>query len=403
MPARPAAWSLARASLSAPPHAARRSTLHASGDREARGEGRPPPWRAHRPEKWSAVWPYNWTLLAHLLVRSVGRMTINDAPKPRAFSRAHSALRLDVGPGVNSAAGARHQRERGTEDGLRLRRALEQFDHRAPGRSPVDVDPPHRVAGPGAVDEQLRLGPGRADRRELLVEVRHEVRHVVQTLTAGGEELRVRRLVVERLEQFEQHTAERAERDPQRDRRGLAVHQRLVEARLVAGAHERAGAQARTQFPLRGDAVAHDPADVEQHGKLGFRHDRHPSALFSAALAVSTTHTRSPTWTSLPSGTACSTMTPSPVASTSWLIFSVSISYRGSPLLNASPGCRQNRTMVASSMVMPILGSLTRTRIRRRPSRCARPADGPPRRCGPRRGSRAPRRPGRKAWRRSGW
>ena len=41
---------------------------------------------------------------------------------------------------------------------------------------------------------------------------------------------------------------------------------------------------------------------------------------------VSTTHTSSPTLTSLPSGTACSTITPSPVASTSWLIFSVSIS-----------------------------------------------------------------------------
>src|ERR1700742_488417 len=90
MPARPAAWSLARASLSAPPHAARRSTLHASGDREARGEGRPPPWRAHRPEKWSAVWPYNWTLLALLLVRNVGRMTINDAPETQGLLPEHT-------------------------------------------------------------------------------------------------------------------------------------------------------------------------------------------------------------------------------------------------------------------------------------------------------------------------
>src|SRR5262249_44211372 len=180
-------------------------------------------------------------------------------------------------------------------------------------------------------------------------------------LAVGGEELRVRGEVVEGLEQLDQHAAQLAEGGPQRDRGRLAVHEHVVEAQLLPEAHERARAQACAQLLLRGGAVAHDPADVEQLRKPRRRHPATPS--------VSTMHTASPTLTSLPSGTACSTMTPSPVASTSWLIFSVSISYRGSPLRNASPGCWQKRTIVASSIVMPILGSLTRTRtVMRAPS-----------------------------------
>ena len=86
------------------------------------------------------------------------------------------------------------------------------------------------------------------------------------------------------------------------------------------------------------------------------------SAIAGVTPAVSTTQMGSPILTSAPSATQCSTITPSAVAVTSWLIFSVSISYSGSPCRNGSPGCLQNRTSVASSMVIPILGSLTRTR-----------------------------------------
>jgi threonine/homoserine efflux transporter RhtA len=245
------------------------------------------------------------------------------------------------------------QGEKVAEDRLGLGSPLQQLDHRAAGRLSADVGPPHRVPRPGAVDQQI--GAARpAHRRELLVEIRHEEGQMVHALAVLGEERRVRGEVIERLEQFEQHAAQRAEGDPQRERRGLATDQHPVEPRLLPRAKERSGAQPRAQLLLRGGAVAHHPANVEQLWKPRRRH---------ATPSVSTTHTASPTRTSLPSGTACSTMTPSPVASTCWLIFSVSISYSGSPLRNASPGCRKNRTIVASSIVIPIFGSLTRTRI----------------------------------------
>jgi hypothetical protein len=60
------------------------------------------------------------------------------------------------------------------------------------GRAAVDVDPPHRVSRSGAVDEELRLRTGRAHRRELLVEVRHEEGKMVHSLAVGVQELRVR-------------------------------------------------------------------------------------------------------------------------------------------------------------------------------------------------------------------
>jgi LacI family transcriptional regulator len=57
---------------------------------------------------------------------------------------------------------------------------------------------------------------------------------VVQALAAGGKELRVRRLVVEWLKQLEQHAAQGAERDPQRERRALAVHNLMTVGAMQA-------------------------------------------------------------------------------------------------------------------------------------------------------------------------
>jgi hypothetical protein len=74
--------------------------------------------------------------------------------------------------------------------------------------------------------------------------------------------------------------AERAERDPQCERGRLAVHERRLEPRLGAHAQERAGAEARAQLSLGGDAVAHHPADVEQPWKA--RRGQHLPALPSS-------------------------------------------------------------------------------------------------------------------------
>src|SRR5215469_6298835 len=144
---------------------------------------------------------------------------------------------------------------------------------------------------------------------------------MVHALAALGQERRVRGTVVEGLEQLDDRAAERAEDDLQPDRHRLAVHEHLVEGQLIPRAQEGARAQARAQVLLRCGGVAHDHADVKQVPEARRRDGAHP-----CTPSVSTTHTASPTRTSLPSGTACSTMTPSPVASTSWLIFSVSIS-----------------------------------------------------------------------------
>jgi len=68
------------------------------------------------------------------------------------------------------------------------------------GCAAVEVDPPHRVARPGAIDEQVRLRIGPACRCELGVEVCHEEGEMMHALAAGGEELRVRGTVVKGLE-----------------------------------------------------------------------------------------------------------------------------------------------------------------------------------------------------------
>ena len=73
----------------------------------------------------------------------------------------------------------------------------------------------HAAAGPGERRVVLGAGP---------LVGRHHIGQVVQALAAIGEELRVRRAVVQGLEQLEQHAAELAEGDPQLERNRLAVH-----------------------------------------------------------------------------------------------------------------------------------------------------------------------------------